>query len=67
MENKDGKVGRKIRMEIAVGLDVEVVDERPAVEIGDEVVEVLRLRKWGGRWCVKVVPQVVIGMPEVAW
>ena len=34
-------------MEIVVELDVEVVDERPAAEIGNVVVEVLLPLDWG--------------------
>ena len=52
VENKVGKVGGKVRMEIAVEvvverLDVEAVDdERLVVEIGDGVGEVLLLLGW---------------------
>ena len=67
VENKEGKLGIKARMESVVELDVEVVDERPAAEIGNVVVEVLLPLDWGECWCEKVVPWAVSEMPEVEW
>ena len=73
MENKAGKVGGKVRMEIAVEvvverLDVEAVDdERLVVEIGDAVGEVLLLLGWRVWWLVDGVVRVTGEKLEVGW
>ena len=73
VENKAGKVGGKVRMEIAVEvvverLDVEAVDdERLVVEIGDAVGEVLLLLGWRVWWLVDGVVRVTGGKLEVGW